>query len=57
MIVSFRNKATSDIFHGKNTQMARKICPEILWKNARRKLDLLDSIVKLDELNYRPPIV
>ena len=54
MIISFKNKATSDIFHGKNTHMARKICPEILWKNARRKLDLLDSIIKLDELRLPP---
>lgn len=54
MIISFKNKATSDIFNGKNTQVARKICPDILWKNARRKLDLLDSIVKLDELRLPP---
>ena len=50
MIVSFRNKGTEDIFNGKNTKEARKICPRSIWKSATRKLDQVDSILSLDEL-------
>ncbi len=54
MILSFKNKGTEDIFNGKNTKEARKVCPENLWKVAVRKLDLLDSVVELNELNIPP---
>jgi proteic killer suppression protein len=54
MIVSFRNEGTEDIFNGKSTKAARKTCPGSLWKVAARKLDLLDSVVTLDELRVPP---
>ena len=54
MIHSFKNKATKDIFNGKSTKGARKICPENLWKIAYRKLDQLDSVIMLDELQVPP---
>ncbi len=54
MIVSFKTKGTEDIFNGKNTQHARKICPQSLWKVAVRKLDQLDSVVHFDELKVPP---
>jgi len=54
MIQSFKNKASEDIFNGDNTKSARKICPKILWKLARRKLDQLDSVVELEELKIPP---
>ena len=54
MIISFKNTATKDIFNGKNTQKARKICPENLWKIAQRKLDLLDSVITLYDLKIPP---
>lgn len=54
MIISFKNKATEDIFNGKDTKQARKLCPSNLWKIAVRKLDQLDSIVILEELNIPP---
>ena len=50
MIRSFKNSGTEDIFNGKSSQSARKICPASLWKRAVRKLDLLDSVITLDEL-------
>ena len=50
MIRSFRDNGTEDIFNGKNTKAARKVCPEILWKIAVRKLDLLDSVSILQDL-------
>jgi len=54
MIVSFKNQATEDIFNGKNTKNARKICPQSLWKVSARKLDQLDSVSELEELKVPP---
>ena len=54
MIQSFQNQGTQDIFNGKSTKAARKLCPESLWKNAFRKLDQLDSVQFLDELRIPP---
>jgi len=54
MIQSFKNKATEDVFNGKPTKAARKICPKNLWNIAIRKLDQLDSAVTLNELQVPP---
>ena len=54
MIVSFKSQGTEDIFNGENTSAARKLCPQILWKVAARKLDQLDSINILEELRVPP---
>jgi toxin HigB-1 len=54
MIVSFKDQGTEDIFNGRNTRTARRICPESLWKSAIRKLDLLDSITTMNELHIAP---
>jgi len=54
MINSFLNKGVEDIFNGKNTKDARKTCPKNLWKVVVRKLDQIDSIIKLEELRIPP---
>lgn len=54
MIRSFRNKGTEEIFNGRSTKAARKICPQGLWNIAFRKLDRLDSVLALDELRVPP---
>lgn len=54
MIISFKNEGTEDIFNGKNSKSARKICSESLWKIATRKLDQLDSVITLDDLRIPP---
>ena len=54
MIVSFKDKATEDIFNGKTSRIARKACPQSIWKVAARKLDQLDSVESLDELKIPP---
>jgi proteic killer suppression protein len=54
MIYSFKNTETEDVFNGKSTKAARKICPQNIWKIASRKLDRLDSVLKLDELLIPP---
>ncbi len=54
MIVSFHDKATEDIFNGVNSKLARKVCPQTLWRIAARKLDQLDSVQSLEELKVPP---
>jgi len=54
MIVSFKDKATEDIFNGESSRIARKACPQAIWKVASRKLDQLDSVKSLDELKVPP---
>ncbi len=54
MIVSFKDQATEDIFNGVNSKIARKACPQTLWRIALRKLDQIDSVRELDELKVPP---
>jgi len=54
MIQSFKDSATEDIFNGKSTKAARKTCPQNLWNIAVRKLDQLDSVLTLDEVQVPP---
>jgi proteic killer suppression protein len=54
MIYNFKNQATEDIFNGKVTKQALKICSRSIWKIASRKLDQLDSASLLDELRVPP---
>jgi len=52
--MSFKDKATKDIFDGVNSKQARKSCPQTLWRIASRKLDQLDSVTYPEELNLPP---
>jgi proteic killer suppression protein len=54
MIQSFKHAGTEDIFNGRRTQAARRTCPQSLWKIAIRKLDQLDSVTALPELQIPP---
>ena len=54
MILSFANKATEDIYDGKNSSEARRILPRNLWNIAVRKLDQIDASVSLDDLRVPP---
>ena len=54
MIISFKNQGTEDIFNGKATKSALRLCPRNIWKIAIRKLDQLDSVLSLDELRTPP---
>ena len=54
MITSFADKATEDIFNGVNSAEARRLLPRDLWRVAFRKLDQLDSAVRLDDLKVPP---
>ncbi len=54
MIRSFKNQGTEDVFDGKNSKAARKICPQNIWTSSARKLDQVDSATKLDDLKVPP---
>ena len=54
MIRSFRDAGTEDIFDRADTKRARKACPPVLWKVARRKLEWLDSAASLEDLRVLP---
>ena len=54
MIRSFRDEGTEDIFNRADTKRARKICPWVLWKVARRKLEWLDSAASIEDLRVPP---
>jgi len=54
VIGSFADQGTEDIFDGKNTTLARRCCPQSIWKVAYRNLDQLDSSTKLIDLRIPP---
>lgn len=54
MIQSFLNQGTADIFDGKDTAAARKVCPSNLVDVARRKLDLVNRAVHVSDLRIPP---
>jgi len=50
VIRAFKNPGTEDVFYGRQTKVARRACPQSLWRIAARKFDLLDSVVSIEEL-------
>ena len=54
MIQAFKHPGVEDIFNGINSSAARKTCPKELWSIATRKLDQLDSVIRLQELRIPP---
>ena len=54
MIVNYKHQGVKDIFNGDDTKYARKVCPQNLWKIARRKLDQLDFAASLNDLRSPP---
>ena len=54
MIVSFRNDATADIFDGTRSAKARRLLPVNLWAIAARKLDQLNHVTEIEDLNIPP---
>ena len=49
MIQSFRDETTADLFRDRNTRSARRI-PRELWRVVQRKLKLLDTAARVDDL-------
>ena len=54
MILGFKTQGTEDIFNGKNTPIARRTLPSHLWKQAQRRLEVLNAAVALDDLRIPP---
>jgi toxin HigB-1 len=50
VIVSFASEGTEDVFNGRDTKPARRVCPSKLWNVARRKLDQLNAATQLETL-------
>ncbi len=53
MIRSFADDAIRDIWNGVNSKAARRI-PRAIWPVVRRKLDQLDAVVRLEDLQVPP---
>lgn len=54
MITSFKNEGTEDIFDGLASKAARRCCPQTLWAIARRKMDQINRVRELRDLNIPP---
>lgn len=54
MIRSFHDRASEDLFHGRNTKAARQRLPRALWQVAARRLDALDQAEDLVDLRVPP---
>ena len=54
VIKSFKDRASEDIFDGRDSKVARKACPRQIWRVAFRKLDQIHRVRELDELRIPP---
>jgi len=54
MIQSFKTTGTEDIFDGLASRVSRKCCPQSIWPVARRKLDQINRVREISELNAPP---
>jgi len=54
MIRTFKNKGSEDIFDGTISKIARKICPQSIWPVATRKLDQINRVQDVTELQIPP---
>ena len=53
MIRTLADDTTRDIWNGVDRRAARRI-PRELWPNVRRKLDQIDAVTRLEDLNAPP---
>lgn len=53
MIVSFGDRATEDLFHGRQTSRVRRYPPDIL-RSALQQLDMLNAARELKDLRSPP---
>ena len=54
MIRSFADRATEDIFDGRETRQARRRLPVSIWPVVRRKLTQINRVGDLRELSIPP---
>ena len=53
VIISFKDEATGDLFHGMRTKKVLRI-PHTIWAVAQRKLDMLNTAHDLIDLKVPP---
>ena len=53
MFRTIADDATRDIWNGVNSKAARRV-PRAIWPVIRRKLDQLDAVTQLDDLQIPP---
>lgn len=53
MIVSFGDRATEDLYHGRASKHARRF-PHTIVRTALRKLDMLNAAHRLEDLREPP---
>ena len=53
-VFSLEQAGSADVYNIRPTKAARRVCPENLWKVARRKLNLLNVVTRLDGLRSPP---
>ncbi len=53
MIVSFGDRATEDLYHGRRSSHVRRFPPDVV-RTALRKLDVLNGAHRLDDLRAPP---
>jgi proteic killer suppression protein len=53
VIRTLADDSTRDIWNGVNSKAARRI-PRELWPSVRRKLDQIDAVTTLEDLNVPP---
>lgn len=53
VIVSFGDKTTEDIYHGRDSKAARRIARD-LWQRIQIKLDLMNAVASLQDLRVPP---
>jgi toxin HigB-1 len=54
MILDFADRATEELFHGRNGKAARRRLPQELWPAAQRKLDRLNRATEPRDLADPP---
>jgi len=54
VIQSFANRGSEDVFRGKASKKARRLCPSTLLATAKRKLDQLNQAHLLEDLRAPP---
>ena len=53
MILSFGDKATEDLYHGRSSRHARRFPPDV-QRIALRKLDIVNAAYRLEDLREPP---
>jgi len=54
MIKAFKDRGTEDTFNGTVSKVARKCCPQSIWPVAQRKLDQINRVQEVFELQIPP---